>query len=713
MLLFYNDWDKHPGAIINTNTKNTSFLRLAGIYKSMGIKNHAFMLGLLDKDLLDIDPFDPNLGREEITKITNESINNPWYYYREITRAPSIGGPTPISFIANRGNISSYWLHILHITTILTQIRQTGKTFSMATEDRYFLNVGTMNTKMLLITKDSKLRTDTIEMLKGIEKELPTYLQLTDKRKDTDNKEGVTVSRLSNRYIALLAQMSLVAARNVGRGQTVPILRTDETAYMVNAKHSIPVALKATVRAREIARDNGAPYFTSHTTTAGKLNTESGRYTYNMVVKSAKWTEKFYDAKDQEELEFLIRKNSPGGNLRVYIELNHRHLGKTDDWLREQIRENGGEEEGDTETDFLNIWLQSSGNSPIPKNLLRVLTESKRDVVYTEIREGYISRWYIKEDMLQYVQKNVSVVMGLDTSDAVGNDDIAMSIRDARTGALLAAGEYNETNLIMFADWLIGWFKLFKNFVLVVERRSSAIVIIDYLLKILPDIGIDPFKTIFNWVVDEKDEKPERFKDIDKPLYLRDKYMYVKYKKEFGYPTSGNGRSSRDNLYGTTLIKSIKYTGNAAHDDTLIKQVSSLKVKNGRLDHSSGDKDDLAISWLLSFWWLIHGKNSVYYNIDSTSILTRVKLDNVDSPDDENLEEKAEQERLKAEITKLMEELKANRNDIQQLKLTARIMKLSGRLSGKTIHTFNVHNMLESVLAERESLERKRQTIIY
>ena len=51
MILFYDDWRKYPGAIIDDQTSNESFIRLATIYRDMGIKNHAFPLVLLNPEL--------------------------------------------------------------------------------------------------------------------------------------------------------------------------------------------------------------------------------------------------------------------------------------------------------------------------------------------------------------------------------------------------------------------------------------------------------------------------------------------------------------------------------------------------------------------------------------------------------------------------------------------------------------------------------------
>jgi hypothetical protein len=69
-ILFKEDWDLlHPTAIVDMKTKNTDFIRLAALYRSMGIKNHEFCLSLVDPDLQGIDPFDPEITPELVKPI--------------------------------------------------------------------------------------------------------------------------------------------------------------------------------------------------------------------------------------------------------------------------------------------------------------------------------------------------------------------------------------------------------------------------------------------------------------------------------------------------------------------------------------------------------------------------------------------------------------------------------------------------------------------
>jgi hypothetical protein len=58
--------------------------------------------------------------------------------------------------------------------------------------------------------------------------------------------------------------------------------------------------------------------------------------------ESAPWSEGFFDAYDYEALEALVRKIAPGGKYYMNITLNHKQLGKSDEWLKNAIETTAG-----------------------------------------------------------------------------------------------------------------------------------------------------------------------------------------------------------------------------------------------------------------------------------------------------------------------------------------------------------------------------------
>jgi len=682
------------------------------LLKRMGIKNHLFILALHDPDLQGVNPFSPDLTMEQKVKIAHECRHNPWYAIREVIRLPASSGTEPLRYRLNRFNVAQMWLYFNHVTTLGIAPRQTGKSVASDVLMTILMSFMTVNTKMMLLTKDDSLRVGNVTRLKDIYKELPDFLQLKD-RTDTNNTEKITINALNNVYTTSVAQPSTKGALKLGRGATIQNVHIDEAAFIKNIDITLPALLAATGAARDNAKAAGEPYGNILTTTAGYLNSKEGKYVYEEIYKKAMpWTEKLYDCKNEEELVDVIRKNSPGKKVMVLLEFNHRQLGYTDEWMRQKIED--AMAEGDAVlADFLNIWPEGSESSAIPKNLLKILFDSIQKEPYVEISSyGYVTRWYKTEEEIETLLKDRYMTISLDTSDAVGRDDIAMTLRDDKTGATLAAGQYNETNLITFSEWLVSWLERFPNLTMIIERRSSGVAIIDNLLKILPAKGMDPFRRLFNWIVDEALEYPARVEEVfRRNLEQRDPSLYVKYRKHFGYATSSGGRASRDALYGNTILSAIKYTGNAAHDKNLVDQIAGLTVKNGRIDHKTGSKDDLVISWTLGYWFLTSARNKEYYGIPNNIVLSTV-INNVLEKD--NNKEKIEMQRyqvaLKEYIDNLLEELRKIKDPVRSHMLTNKIKHLYKDIDTSYVQPVNIDSVLETIELEKAKKQATQTT---
>ena len=639
MVLYLEDWLRYPSAKPNYDTKNESYLKLAGTYYAMGVKNYAFMLALHDQSLKDVDPFSPFLTELEMVKIAIECKINPWYYFREIAKVPARSGSDAVPLLANRGNIALYWCFFNHVMTYLVQIRQTGKSISTDVLDSYLLNIRCRGTTINLLTKDDALRSENIQRLKDIIDEMPFYLKQRSK-KDLDNTELINISSLGNWYKAHLPQKAKKFALNTGRGMSSPIFRVDEGPFQANIEISLPAALAAGVAMRNKARANNEPYGTTLTTTAGKKDDPDGRYFYQQICAAAEWTEKFFDAKDATELESMIRAVSRGlkekmrvgdevirGEFAVNITMNHRQLGYDDAWLLTALEET--KSVGDAaDRDFFNRWTSGSLSSPLSIQQMEIIRGSQKEPLYVEdCKIGSFRvpcRWYIPKDSIEmYMAKNSSI-LSADTSDGAGGDDISLSLTDVKTGMLIASFNVNQVNLLAFSEWVCErWIIQCPNVTLIPERRSSAIALIDHLLLILPDRGIDPFKRIFNRIVNDPDENKTAYEEIKLPLSRRPHDIYVRYKKAFGWATSGGGMTSRSDLYSTTLISAARNCGHMVNDKTTIDQILSLETRNGRVDHAPGEHDDAVIGWLLGHWMLTKAKNLLHYGIQVTDILSR------------------------------------------------------------------------------------------
>lgn len=700
-ILFMSDWKKYPHAIVDTETRNKSFLRLALLYRSLGVKNHAFLLALINPALKGIDPHAKGLTEVEKGMIAVECAINPWYYFREVAKAPAIGGGDAIQQEANRGNIALYWLFFNHVMTFLIQIRQTGKSFSTDSLMTYLMNVGCRDTEINLLTKNDQLRATNVQRLKDIASELPAYLNQQD-RADVNNSEEITRVRLKNRYKTNVPQSSAKAALNMGRGLTSGIFHIDEGPFQKNIAIALPAALAATGAAVDRAKEAGAYYGTILTTTAGKKDDKDGAFIYKLLSESAVWTEKFFDAIDQEHLYEIIRKASPKKKLRVNITLNHRQLGKTDAWLMEKLEESV-QTGDDANRDYFNMWTSGSQSSPLSTSILEAIRNSVRGADHTDISRigSYTMRWYLPEDQIDKRMFDSTYVLGMDSSNASGGDDCGFYLLDTQSLETIAAATINETNLIHLSKWIAAFLIKWPTVTFNPENRSSGQGIIDYLLIELSAAGINPFKRIFNTVVNDKQVNEVQFEEMQRLVQRGQHEQYARFKKTFGFTTSGGGMTSRTALYSTTLQLAAKRACDRIYDKTLADQINGLITKNGRVDHPAGEHDDLCIAWLLTHWMVTQAKNLRYYGIDP-ALVGSLLMDSGADSDPMAAEEKREQRVYRERINALAEKIAQSKDVFVIARIEQEIRTISSRIILEENDTFNIDTVI------REAKERKR-----
>lgn len=671
MIVFKQDWRRYPSAIVDTKTPNKTFLRLASVYKAMGVENYYFHLALLQPALQGIDPHDEdNLTLEQKAMILYECDNNPWYYLREVVLVKGAGlTRDECRFRANRANIAAMWMVLACIDYIQIQPRQTGKSFGTDTISLWLMYFCYRNTAMNLITKDESLRKSNIARLKALRDTWPDYLN-RNTSKDDNNQISLSCNAMENKYYTHVSQSSEKAANNLGRGMTSPFIHIDEGPFINHIETTVSAAMGSTNEAREIAKRKGKPYCTVFTTTAGNQEDRDGRYVFGMMDGAAIWSERFLDCKDRDELVNYIKTNSGGRATMVNLTMSHRQLGLSDEWLYEALA-NARSESDNIDRDYFNRWTNSSSGSLIPDHLAKIMRGSEAEAVSNWISsENYIFRWY------QEIEEDVNYVLLVDTSDAIGRDDIGIVLLDTRTGATAGAAAFNETNLIRFSQWLREFLVTYKNVTLVIERRYNAQTIIDYLLLKLPEMGIDPFKRMFNQIVQKREERQKDYDAVMGPGMNRPRHLYEKYRRDFGFMTD---TESRKLLYSNVLQNAAKDSGDRVRDKQLIQQILSLVVKNGRIDHTASGHDDMVIAWLIGHWFLNFGINLQTYGINPTRVMTeRSNGGKVVSAEEEF--ERKEQKELMDSIELIHERLKSSTSQMEIMRLESELSSMMTKL---------------------------------
>lgn len=660
MILFKSDWKDYPSAIPDLQTTNTSWVNLAALFKSMGVQNYYFHLALMNPNLQGVDPHDPNLTLAQKAAIAVECKFNPWYYFREVIRIKDGGVVSP--FMANRGVISMFWCFFCGIDYGMVMPRQTGKSVGSDCLKIGLLQEWLEDGEIFLFTKDSGLRTKNVKKVKDIIAELPPYLNKTTKH-DADNTEIVTCKKLGNVMWTGIGQPSIENAIKMGRGFTIPITFTDEVAFIPNVHISLPALLASGTKIRNLMQENGKLFGNIFTTTAGKKDTEEGKFAYDLIMNGMLWNENIYDSGSKEEARLIVRNGSRDLGDNINGTFSHRQLGYTDEWLSNAIRKSRSDKDA-ADRDFLNIWTSGSLTSPLSVELNEVITNSIVEPFHTQLtNDKYTIRWYIPYEDIERRMKSSHFVIGLDSSQAVGRDANAIIIVDVRDMSVIAASDVKEANLHKYALWLGAFMVRYENTTLIIENKISGQSILDTVAGTLIKYGINPFKRMYNSVVDDASTRESDFKRISGKEALKEE-TYLSYKREFGFRTDSTRRYF---LYDAVLQEAAMSTGHLVRDVVLSTEIRALVMKNGRVDHAQGKHDDTVIAWLMTHWFVKHSKNLYFYGIDPKICLSMVSDEGaIMTP--EKLENKRKLMILNQEINEIKDRLIAAPNIIESKK---------------------------------------------
>lgn len=603
--LFKDDVDKYY--YIDTETKNVSFLRMSVMLKKMGIKNNKFMLAIRDPDLIGVDPHRNDLPKEMVAKITREIILNPWYYFREIVRI--VEGPTSVPYILNRGNLALNWLFFNSIDIFETIGRQIGKTVGTQALAAYIIYFKGRNYKYGYFSKDTAVIASTIGKFKDIKNAFPKYL-ISPSSKDVDNKTGITYDQLKNVYATYVTSDNKRRAAEIGRGESFGSINIDEFPFCKNIKITYEVIKPAVDKTGDDMKKNGVPSSKIFTTTAGYIDTDDGAYANDFRLGAAKFNELFYDAKNEKELREIINTNSV--NNFVYVCFSYLQLGFSREWFNEKTK---GLSKSAVEKDYLNIWGRGSSNSVLDTATVNDLYKAVTEPNYVEKHDSYLINWYFNENVHDLNDAySKTLFIGMDSSENIGEDFTSFVITDPFDLAPIGVLRCNETNLNVISTFIGNMLVKNRKFVWIPERNYTASTMIDIVISILQNNGINPFRRIYNDVVQKKNSE---YRDVD----IDDLEPVGKVRKTFGFRTRS---ASRSLLYNNVMYKALEISKNYIRDDNLSTEFRELSRKNGRIDHQSGKHDDTAISYLLTCYLVFYGENLSLYGVESRNLLSNV-----------------------------------------------------------------------------------------
>lgn len=700
MILRESDWAYHPGAIVDDTTSNKHFLKFCSTLRGLGVKHWYCHLALHNPELRGVDPHDPNLTHDQQLAIVEECTQNPWYYFRECIRVPA-DGTEGVPFRIDRGNFAMFWVFFNNIDSGVEFLRQHGKTVGMCALLSWLLRF-LEKTRTILVTKGPVLREETIIKLKELRGSLPKYLWPMHPD-DPDNRETFACLARGNKLITAIGQNDEQSANGVGRGLTAGRLFSDEGPFTNNVHHILPAALGSGTAARRINEDAGVPYGNVFATTPGDLATPEGRYMYDLMTSGIQWDERYIDIESRERLIDLILKTSTAKMPRVmfYIKFNHRQLGTSDAQLAQMIANATGTPD-QIRRDYGGEWTTGGFNKPFSGDDARRMQSSRmRAVSKTISKSNYVTDWYYtdEERMAKMQDRHI---LGLDTSEAVGRDAIAMSIVNSVTAELAGKLTVNETNVIGFAIHLAEFMVEYPNTVLILERRSTGSSVADAIILQLQSRIRDLHRRLYVRITQDYGRNDELLREYMRGPGNSPERFWDKFRKYIGFSTDGDKRKK---LYGEVFTTSLRLSAHLLRSPELIDQIMSLVERNGRIDHQRSGHDDLVISWLLAMWLLIFGKNLSHYSITNNRLMIRSRnmlSGNSDSTnEEEQVEEEEKQKRLAHEIEELVRTSSTVVCPMKKRLLRNQIQSLYSQLNTDMTNVASMESLKELIQRQR------------
>lgn len=709
MILRESDWGYHPGAVVHDTTTNEHFLKFASTLQKLGVNHYYLHLALHNPKLVGVKPRELDLNNRIdsgwSTLVVDECAVNPWYFFRECFRVPSDGNEAGDLFKLDRGNFALFWSFFNNIDAALEFLRQHGKTIGLASLESWLIRF-LEKSRVIHITRGPILREETITKLKEIRKLLPGYLWPMHPD-DPDNKESFACTVMGNKLITAIGQPDPMSANGVGRGLTSGRIFSDEGPFTKNIQIILPAALGSSTKARQINEANGTPYGNIFATTCGDLADKEGMYMYRLMTSGILWDERYLDIPTRDELLEIIKRNGKSENRETqprrqfYIKFNHRQLGTTDEQLADMIANATGTPD-QIRRDYGGEWTTGGLNKPYSEDDARRMNASKMRSYAKEIGgSGYVVDWYYRDDERVSKMRDRHVI-GIDSSEAVGRDEIFMTMVNGSTAETAATAGVNETNVIGYAHWLADFMLKYTETVLIIERKSTGSSIIDAILLVLENKVHDLHRRLFVKLTQERSREDELYREFIRGPQGSGTRFWNKFRKFVGFTTDGEKRRF---LYGEVFTMALRLAADHMRDPTLIRQVLALVSKNGRIDHQSGGHDDAVISWLLAMWLIIFGKNVGHYGINNSRLMIRksnlVNRGNANADEDEQLRHQEEQSRIMDEIEKIIDEINYEASPIVKMKLKGQLQMYVDMLDTDFANVASMESLKELIQRQR------------
>ena len=572
------------------STNNKSFLDCYHYLRAKGIKNCKFHLIILDKDLIGVDPFDPKLNLRMKQKILVECQRNYFYFIRNVVRIPSSGGP-PSKYRMNRGMLAFNFCVALNLDIYLELPRQQGKTIGSICWYLWLYNFGSRDSFMVFLNKKMETAQENLERLKNIRDALPSYLQMKDpvmingsKDKGRDNVNSMRHAINRNSIKILPSARTKVAAANLLRGKTIPLLWADEWAFVPYNDIVWVNGAPAMRTAKDNARRNGAPYGAVLTSTPGFLTQPEGIEAYDTIKASTVFTEDWYDF-TPEQLAALLGANTQSSF--VYIRYTYQQLGLTEEWFKSQCIDMKMKW-ADIRREVLLEWAADVENSPFTKEQLDIVGQ----LVKQPIRQIYLMGKYLF-NIYEEINFRYPPILGVDVSGGFNRDASAIVCIDSCTSKVMADFACNYISIVDLTKLIFELVtKYMPNAVVNVERNGGFGASV--LAKLInSSIKKNLYYEIKDKVIEERNDGIRTIRKTQKT-------------KVYGLNST---KAVREELM-EILRERMEYHKDKFVSPTIYRELTTLEVKrSGKIEHSATEHDDSIFAMLMALYVLYNGKN--------------------------------------------------------------------------------------------------------
>lgn len=287
------------------NTTNKSFLDMYLYLKSINIKNNNFMLIINNKELIGVDPYDPNLSDNLKSKIIKECKENIYYFLREVMRIPEQGGGSS-RYELNRANCAQLFCFLNNRINWLSAPRFLRKTIStecilvwtdLFCEDNNAKLISTDNI-------NSKFQVNNTNKLKLY---LPNYI------KEISNQNILDYSSVpTSKENAIIFGMGL---------KKYNIIHYNEAEYVPFIKDIFESSLTSflNLKMKNFASNNNSIYGMLFESVYSDDADKNG--SLDIINSCIEWSEDFYDIINNIDIEKII-----------HIEYHYHELGKDENW---------------------------------------------------------------------------------------------------------------------------------------------------------------------------------------------------------------------------------------------------------------------------------------------------------------------------------------------------------------------------------------------